>query len=89
MKNYTRNINKWFPGRVTLLFPMTDLLIYSVLTVFCVTVIFTLEAEGHQNRDSHDEGKFNQIELPAIHKVNNVGIFVLLKFEKIKVRHSY
>ena len=64
MKNYTRNINKWFPEQVTLLslFPMTDLLVSSVLTVFCVTVIFPPEARGNQNMGSHDEGKFNQIE---------------------------
>ena len=47
---------------MTLSFPMKDLLVSSVLTVFWLAVIFTHEAEGNQNRGSHDEGKFNQIE---------------------------
>ena len=83
MKKYTRNINKWFPERVTLLFPMTDLLVSRVFTVFCMTVIFIRAAGGNQNRGSHDEGKFNQIRVfPQHTKLTMLTSLFYFNFEK-------
>ena len=45
---------------MTLLFPMKDLVLSSVLTAFCITVIFTGKARGKPKGSSVNDGKLNR-----------------------------